>query len=192
MIFTVWWRLMFHRATYFVKNNLQPIGFNEITNPVFCTKKWVFCACSCTISEIISLSIERWFSKPCYKIHHTCSTFISLHFCATSSGLLLATMHPFQANALLVNSSNGSCSLKDTPWLQRLLHKVTLDYPPVLTKGHFSMKTIHYWTDWQCTQSAVTGSLEDVCSRISKNKNLHLPLALNDFTETLLCDSFVC
>lgn len=74
---------------------------DEIAYPVLCAKKRVSSACSRTTSEMISLSIERLFNIPCYDGHQslpTPSTFISLHFCATSLGLLLAIMYLFSSS----------------------------------------------------------------------------------------------
>lgn len=171
MIFTVWsWR---SSELSQLKNNLQPGGFDESLYPVLCAKKWVSSLCS-RISEMISLSIERLFSIPCYDGHQslpTPSTFISLHFCATSLGLLLAIMYLFfQAHALLTNSSHGSYSLQDTPRLQHVFRLVTPNHSPEPTNSLSQSKI--FTIGLIDTTSAVTRSLEDMFSRISKNKIL--------------------
>lgn len=67
-----------------------------------------------------------------------------LKFLCNIIASMLATIHLFLSSCIASKQQPWKLHFKDTPWLQ-LLH-----YSPKPTKGHFSVKNIHFWTDWHC------------------------------------------
>lgn len=86
--------IRFSESHHIFNYTLWPVGFIEIVNPAFCAK----IRDSHPVSELIhkpyrddSVNHVTMATSHSLQIQHTSCTFISVHFCATSLGLLLAT-----------------------------------------------------------------------------------------------------
>lgn len=79
--------------------NLQPAVGANVTNQVFCTKKWVSCARSHPVSK--SLNMKRQLGKPRYNgyqsLHLALYIHIFIFLCNIIWGLLPATVTFYQA-----------------------------------------------------------------------------------------------
>lgn len=129
------------------------------------------------LSELISPNIHKdrlfsktmlqWLPVTLMEIHHTSCTFISLHFCATSLGLLLAKEHLLKfllcqqvaAMEVTVLKTLLGCSFCAVKWHSSATH-------PNQLKGHFSV--IVFTIGLIDTASAISRFLEDMFSRINK------------------------